>query len=139
MCGIISLSITEWMNDWYNSDNMMCWLLLQVVLVVKLWIYYKTTSIRNDHTVSVSTTNKSLVVRIMNVFFFSFLSFCFLIGFVCKTETMHPLFCFKSKKFNHFAFTFRCYLFQLFLVKFWDEHSSWLVFSHEITKNHFPH
>ena len=42
---------------------------------------------------------------------------CF-IGFVCRTKTMHRLFCFKSKFPNHFAFILGRYLFLLFLVQF---------------------
>ena len=38
------------------------------------------------------------------------------IGFVCRIETMHQLFSFKSKFPNHFAFTLGRYLFLLFWV-----------------------
>ena len=42
----------------------------------------------------------------------------FLVGFVCRIETMHQLLCFKSKFPNHFAFTLGRYLFMLFWVQF---------------------
>jgi hypothetical protein len=40
------------------------------------------------------------------------------IGFVCRTETMHQLLCFKSEFSDHFAFTLGRFLFMLFLVNF---------------------
>ena len=40
------------------------------------------------------------------------------VGFVCRTETMHQLLCFKSKFPNHFVFTLGRYLLLLFLVHF---------------------
>jgi hypothetical protein len=50
---------------------------------------------------------------------------------------MHQLLSFKCKFPNHFAFTLGHYLFLLFLVKFRDERSGWLVEHWELRKSRF--
>jgi len=83
------------------------------LVVLKRWDY--------DHVFGLH--NPSLCMFL----FCKFIWMNFFMGSVWRRETIYWLFCYKSKFSNHFAFTFECYLFSLFLVQRRDECSGLLV------------